>query len=219
MERYQIANAMQPLQFYLRTCLDENLLIPFLDADVYITPSIAEKMRRNGSTQATLRMDEYFVGTYESLKRTKKKVGSSWAGTEIHHIVENYHLQFLGLIDPINQQTYDRSEPCVLLTKAHHSLVIENAVGVAETLFLESKPFNFITAFQQENPGVSKKSKTRQSQLRVAWVKRQERYIPPRITRQEIKQTLLKIYRFAYQERDLKPLRLIAESVIQSMPL
>jgi hypothetical protein len=218
---------MKQLRHYVNECLTRKLLVDSPIRGVYWTPSIARKLEgRSASTREAaplLELSDFFVGTYESLGAAKTAArgftAGMWNNTEIHHIVENYHLQFLGLIDTVDSDTYKRREPCVLLSKTHHNLHMENIIGGAEKVVLEVEDFDFIQKFRDDNPGISDLDKTEQGRRRKEWVLELESERPPRVTRQKIRGTLLEIYNFAYQEPELEPLRLIARAVIRSMPL
>jgi hypothetical protein len=217
-----------PLRHYLHTCLTRRVLVETEISDVYCTPSVASKMRaprtrRRSELLPLLELSDFFVGTYSSLNAARATArlfsADTWSCTEIHHIVENYHLQFLALVLPVNSLTYDVREPCVLLCQKHHSLHMENIIGVAETVIMETRPFNFIDAFRQMNPGLSRRTRDEKARLRTEWVRDMESLPTPPITRQEIRDTLIAIYDFAYQEPEVQPLRMIARAVIQGMPL
>jgi hypothetical protein len=215
---------MQPLSRYVAACLTQRLLVNSPIRDVYWTPSIAQKLGRGGgSPPPLLGLGDFFVGTYESLRNAKATARmlakGMWAGSEIHHIVENYHLQFLGVVQPIDDQTYGYREPCVLLGKKHHDTHVDSIVGGAEQVVLETKPFDFLEAFRAANPGISHLSRTDQGRRRANWVRAEERARPPRVTRYQIRDWLVEMYRFAYQEPELRPLRLIATAVLRGMPL
>ncbi len=215
---------MLPLSRYVGDCVTRRLLVSSPIRDVYWTPSLAQQLGGAGRGPGPLLgLGDFFVGTYESLKNAKATAQvftkGMWAGSEIHHIVENYHLQFLGVVEPINDQTYAYQEPCVLLGKKHHDTHVDNIVGGAEDVVLETKPFNFLEAFRDANPGISSLSRTEQGRRRADWVRTEERGRPPRVTRQQIRDWLVELYRFAYQEPELQPLRLIATAVLQGMRL
>ena len=215
---------MLPLSRYVGDCVTRRLLVSSPIRDVYWTPSLAQQLGGAGrGSGPLLRLGDFFVGTYESLKNAKATAQvftkGMWAGSEIHHIVENYHLQFLGVVEPINDQTYAYQEPCVLLGKKHHDTHVDSIVGGAERVVLESKPFDFLEAFRTANPGISNLSRTEQGRRRADWVRGEERARPPRVTQQQMRDWLVELYQFAYQEPELRPLRLIATAVLRGMPL
>lgn len=218
---------MHPLRTYLADSLAQQLLEPSPIRDLYWSSSLARKLdaasrsMRGGSV--LLDLGDFIVGTYSAVKARKREIEGlypgSWSGTEIHHIVENVHLQFLGVVQPVDELTYRQSEPCVLLAKKHHDTHINGIVGDAERLIMETLPVDFVTAFQQAHPGISRMDRTRQGQLRADWVKARERATPAVVHRRMIREALLEIYGFAYQMPEFRPLRLIARSVISGMPL
>ncbi|MBT8335815.1 MAG: hypothetical protein KJO11_04360 [Gemmatimonadetes bacterium] len=217
---------MHPLPVYLNTCISRGLLEPSPISGVYWSTSIPRKLadaKRRHMSSVTLGLGDFLVAGYTTLANAKKGVHAwvpgSWAGTEIHHIVENFHLQFLGVVETINEQTYRQNEPCVLMAKKHHDTHVDNIVGGAQDLVMETRDLDFVSAFRAAHPGISQKSRTEQAALRAAWVKQQEGRSPPPVTREQIKDALLEIYGFAYQGPELAPLRLIATSVIRGMPL
>lgn len=217
---------MHSLEHYLADCLSDGSLVPSPIDGVYWSAGIPRKLAdasRAGNPFVTLGLGDFLIGTYAGMKAARRAVQTlspgSWSGTEIHHIVENFHLQFLGLVQPVDQRSYEHHEPCVLMAKKHHDTHIDNIVGGAEDLIMETRPFHFVAAFRDQHPGISKKSLTEQARLRAAWVKAQEAQPTPTIRRHEIRDTLLRIYAFAYQEHELRPLRMIARRVIESMPL
>ena len=217
---------MHPLRVYLNACLTQKLLEPSPIAGVFWSASIPRKLadaKRLGGSSVLLGLGDFLVAGYSTLASAKRGVQAlvpgSWSDSEIHHIVENFHLQFLGGIQTIDEQTYRQSEPCVLMAKKHHDTHIDNIVGGAETVVMETKSFDFVKVFRDQNPGISDKSRSEQGALRAAWVLAQASQVPPTIGRQEIRDTLLEIYAFAYQEPEFEPLRLIAAAVIRGMPL
>jgi len=217
---------MHTLSFHLRACLARNLLEPSPIRGVYWSPSIPgrlENARLRRAREVRLELGDFLIAEYSTLATAKRRVQAlvpgCWAGTEIHHIVENFHLQFLGVVQAINEDTYVNAEPCVLMAKKQHDTHIDNIVGGAEKLIMETRPFDFVVAFRDAHPGIASHTRTRQAVMRANWVRAQEALVPPTVTRQEIRNTLLEIYRFAYQESELEPLRLIADAVIGGMPL
>jgi len=217
---------MHALKHYLADCLTEKSLVPSPIDGLYWSSAIPQKLEAASRTRArflTLGLGDFLVGTYARMKTARRAIEAwspgCWSGTEIHHIVENYHLQFLGVVQSISEATYENEEPCVLMAKKHHDTHVDNIVGGAERLVLEARPFDFVAAFRDQHPGISKQNLNRQALPRAAWVKAQERLTVPPVRRQEIRNVLLEIYSFAYQEPELRPLRLIARRVIDGMPL
>ena len=217
---------MHPLRHYVASSIAARLLVPSPIEGVYWSSTIPGKVAQASKAKVqflTLDLGDFLVGTYARMSATRAAISAlapgCWSGTEIHHIVENFHLQFLGLVQPIGDATYDNEEPCVLLAKKHHDTHVDGIVGDAERLIMETKPFNFVSVFKASHPGISKLSRTQQGIQRVTWVKAQETRVPPTLRRQEVRETLREIYSFAYQEPDLRPLKLIAQSVIDGMPL
>lgn len=214
---------MYPLSRYVAECLAQGLLTESPIQGVYWTPSIARKVGAAGGGPAPL-LDcgDFFVGTYDVLQNAKATAHALTpgilAGSEIHHIVE-FHLQFLGVVEAVNDYTYKHEEPCVLLAREDHKLRMENAIGWAERVVLESKPFDFVEVFKAANPGLSNLSRTEAGRRRAAWVKSLESAHPPTITRHQIRDWLLEMYQFAYQEADMRPLRLISTAVLRGMSL
>jgi hypothetical protein len=215
---------MHPIAHYLSSCLNRKLLEPSPIGGVYWSVSIPRKL---GIAQARrqpsilLELGDFLVSDYSTLKQRRRDVErlapGSWSHTEIHHIVENFHLQFLGVEHPLSKHTYDHEEPCVLMPRKQHNLQIENAVGWAEKLEMERQPFDFIQAFRDAHPGVSDEDRTEAPRIRARWVREQELMQPQQINRRVIQQTLRNIYNFAYQQPEFEPLRLIATEVIDGM--
>ena len=218
---------MFPLQSYVADCLAQRLLEASPIQDLYWSTQLGRKVdvavrsRRGGSV--LLDLGDFMVGNYSTLKARKRDIDAmypgSWSGTEIHHIVENFHLQFLGVVQPVSELTYREDEPCVLLSKKHHDTHFNGIIGDAERVIMETLPVDFVTAFQQAHPGISEMDRTRQGQARADWVRAQERAMPPVVHRRMIRDALVETYNFAYQLPELRPLRLIARSVIAGMPL
>ncbi len=48
----------------------------------------------------------------------------------------------------------------MLLAKKHHDTHIDNIVGGAEDLVMETRTFNFVSAFRDQHPGISKQTLT-----------------------------------------------------------
>lgn len=215
---------MHPIAHYLRSCLSRKLLEPSQLGGVYWSASIPRKLaaaRARRQPSILLDLGDFLVSDYSTLKQRRREVErlapGSWSHTEIHHIVENFHLQFLGVEHPLSKQTYEHEEPCVLMPREQHNLQIENAVGWAEKLEMERQPFDFIQAFLDAHPGVSEEDRTEAPRIRAQWVREQERMHPPRIDRRGIQKALRNIYVFAYQQPEFEPLRLIATEVIDGM--
>ncbi len=217
---------MFPLRSYVADALAQQLLVESPLRDVYWSAAISRKLAaasRSSRGSVLLDLGDFLVGTYSTLKARKKDIEAlypgSWSGTEIHHIVENFHLQFLGVVQSVDELTYRNEEPCVLLAKKHHDTHFNGIIGDAERLVMETLPLDFVTAFQEAHPGISELDRTAQGQLRADWVKAQERAAPPLVDRRVIRDALLETYDFAYQGFELRPLRFIARSVILGMPL
>lgn len=217
---------MRSLPYYLADCLNQKLLEPSPMEGVYWSSALAAKIARASSARrayVTLNLGDFVVGSYKVLKGKRKAINKyysdNWLETEVHHIVESAHLQFLGVVQLLDSQTRDHFEPCVLLATVHHKLHMENIIGVAQQMVFERRGVDFMSAFTTDHPGVSDRSLNEDARLRAAWVKAQETVPGSTINRREIRDSLLEMYSIAYQEPELRPLKLIANRVIRDIPL
>jgi hypothetical protein len=224
------------LSILVGDCLDQGLLAP-LTADVYATPSTLQRANklRKGASSPIAAHNEFFIGTYESLGNFKNLVGQydmhgrdngggggrpgMWSDTEIHHIVEHYHLQYLSRHVRIGEASYAQQEPCVVLATPTHKLEFENLIGMAEQVILETKSFSMLKEFAKHQksslPNWKTLSKDAQAVEKRRWTG--EVISKGLITPSEIKRCIEQIYSFAYQLPEHRALKLIAMSVIREM--
>lgn len=222
---------MLSLEKQLRSCLEAGLVQPTDRPDVYYVSPWTRAALREDEGGSDLRpimgLNGLYIGSYHDLKGVVKTLRrarpSAWSKADIHHIVEHHHLQYLGRIFPVDDNSYEKSEPCVVLDRADHSLSIENGIGVAERCVLEGAPVDFVKEFQahfnEKHPlqRFTDLPKREQTRHKVEWLKRTLR--ARRIEPQRIHEWLKEIYSLAYQDADLRPLREISVSVLNSMPV
>lgn len=222
---------MLSLEKLLRSCLEAGLVQATDRPNIYYVSPWTRAVLREEEGESDLPpitgMNGLYIGSYDDLKGVLKTLRRArpiaWSKADIHHIVEHHHLQYLGRIFVVDEDTYRKSEPCVLLDRVDHSLAIENAIGVAERVVLESAPLDFVRGFQadfkQKHPlaRFTDLSKGEQTGHKVEWLKRS--LAPGRIEPHRVQAWLKEIYGLAYRDADLRPLREIAMSVLSSMPV
>jgi hypothetical protein len=214
---------------HLKAGIEEGIIEPSGIPDVYRVPSITRAGARRAAGDDDFRalMDgsDFFIGAYEPLKELKGRVRDvlpHWWRTDIHHIVENHHLQYLARVTKVDGETYRTKEPCVVFLRDSHRLAFDNAIRDAEELFFEMRTFKFVDDFRDSHRGkLSRLDRTATTRLKDEWLKRvaAKRKVSRLQLQKEVRDTLVAIYTFAYQEADLRPLKLIARSVLMSMPL
>lgn len=216
---------MLPEPHYLHDSLERRLLLPSPLPGIYWTPSVAAKLQRTGRNHsAVMSIADFFIGPYDRLKHVRtlanKLTPGIWSGSEIHHIVEHHHLQFLGVRQPFSRQTYRHHEPCVVLSLRDHNLVMENLIGDAvRTVLGGDRGVDFLDEFNRANPGAATLSHTEQGKISAGWVLAQESTSTSRVNRRTIRDWLVEIYAFAYQQPEFAPLRSVALSVLKGVPL
>jgi len=185
--------------------------------DVFWTPSVETKLHaapKRGQSSVVLGRGDYIVGTYASLRAAREffRVGnrSVWQGTDIHHIVENQHLQFCATAGIVSDHSYENLEPCVVMTDVRHRLLIENLIGNAVRLECEAAGTNPFARYDAERAkksesGSGKKSRGERARERAGWVNTQ-----PAGTREQIGKMLVKVYSTAYHLDDERPLLRVA---------
>lgn len=219
---------MRSIHDYFRSSIARGLVLMTEEEDVFYTPaSLRKRWRAQSGGGDGLRpiMDDsdFLYGSYRRLKSLKRSVQRQtpgiWEDTDIHHIVENHHLQYLGRVYTVDEITYERLEPCVLFVRSHHNLLLDGAIGDAERYVLESKPFDFVTEFKQAHADIRLGARTKRelALLKTKWLT--ELVNARKVNRLDIQKWLIEVYQEAYQEADMRPLAEIARSVIQSMPL
>lgn len=216
---------MLPEPHYVRESVDRNLLLASPLPGIFWTPSIASKLEHaRGATTVPMSLADHFVGPYERLKHVRKLANKFtpgvWSGTEIHHIVEHHHLQFLGVLQPFTKHSYDHHEPCVVLGRRDHNLIMENAIGDAvRTVLGGDRGVDFLEAFKVANPGAADLPKDELGRLSAGWVVTQEADAKSGISRRQIRDWLIEVYALAYQDHEFAALRSVALSVIRGVPL
>lgn len=107
---------MHPLSVYVNACLAQGLLVQSPITGVYWSTSIPRKLAdagRRGDAFVQLELGDFLIAGYSTLANAKRGVQAlvpgSWSGTEIHHIVENFHLQFLGVHETIGERSRGRA--------------------------------------------------------------------------------------------------------------
>jgi hypothetical protein len=207
------------------------LIAPVRAPNVLWTPSVEAKFRAPTSARGRpveLKYPDMIVGTYSALRTLRevlrKEKPTLWLGTDIHHIVENQHLQFVGRRGVIGERSYRHDEPCVLLPQDHHRLLMSSLIGGSVTLHREQRleDDNYgidciaeYNAYRKDNPVVvntSQAARDAKAQHRAEWVSRQEGG-----TRREIGELLLDIYEFAYHQSAEMPLDVIAADTIEAL--
>lgn len=219
---------MRSIHDYFRSSIAQGLVLTTDDPDVFYTPARhRDAARREAGEEGGLRPimggSDFVFGSYGKLKslkrREQRREPGVWDETDIHHVVENHHLQYLGRVHTVDDHTYERLEPCVLFVRSHHNLVLDGAIGVAEEYVLESKRFNFVQEFATAHREVKLSALDRgaMTKLKTRWLARvvAER----RVTMREVREWLVEVYGEAYQEADMRPLREIAASVLRGMPV
>jgi hypothetical protein len=219
---------MRSIHDYFRSSIARGLVLMTEEEDVFYTPaSLRKRWRAQGGDADGLRpiMDDsdFLYGSYRRLKTLKRSVQKQtpgiWEDTDIHHIVENHHLQYLGRVYTVDEITYERLEPCVLFVRSHHNLVLDGAIGDAERYVLESKPFDFVQEFKKAHGDIKLGTRTKRelTLLKTKWLT--DLVNMRKVNRSDIQKSLIEIYQEAYQEADMRSLAEIARSVIQSFPL
>jgi hypothetical protein len=220
---------MQDVRYHLKAGIEEGIIEPTGIDGVYRVPSaIRSRARRTAGDddiRGLMEGSDFFIGAYEPLKELKDRIRDilpHWWRTDIHHIVENHHLQYLARVTRVDDRTYREKEPCVVFLRDSHRLAFDNAIRDAENLILEDAKFHFVDEFREAHRGrLSRLDRTATTRLKDQWLKRQavERKVARLQLQRQIRDTLVRIYGFAYHEADLRPLKLIASSVLHSMPL
>ena len=224
---------MLAIQHYLKSGVEEGIIKRVPSTDVYWTPTITrDQLRERDRSESSVELrpimarSDFLIGTYKDLDELRDEVRDDdplgWGHSDIHHIVENHHLQYLGRVQAIDDNTYYKEEPCVVFLRRQHRLVIDNAVNDAEQVVFEASGFNFVREFRDAHRGkLSGKSRVEQTRMKMNWLKDQasKRKVNRLDLQRTIKDRLLELYSFTYQEADLRPLKLVARSVIGSMPV
>lgn len=216
---------MLPEPHYVRDALDQRLLTKTPLSTVFWTPSLARKLRA-AKPRAEVEYDrgDFFVGSYVHLTHLKALADSItpgvWEGSEIHHIVEQQHLNLLGVKKPFSNHTYRHESPCVVLSEKEHDSVINNAIGGAMRMVLTGeRGFDFMKHWRDSHPGLSDLDWDEKGSLVAAWLQSEEKQPLPKFTRTTIREMLAEAYAFAYHEPFLQPLRSVALSVIKGVPI
>jgi len=214
---------------HLKAGIEEGIVEPSGIDGVYRVPSALRAHARRAAGDDDIRGlmegSDFFIGAYEPLKELKDRIRGilpHWWRTDIHHIVENHHLQYLARVVKVDNRTYRQKEPCVVFLRDSHRLAFDNAIRDAENLILEDAKFRFVDEFRAAHRGkLTRLDRTALTRLKDQWLKRQamERKVGRLQLQKEIRDALVRIYDFAYHEADLRPLKLIARSVLQGMPL
>jgi hypothetical protein len=219
---------MRTVHDFFKSAIAMNLVSGTDDPDIYYTPA-ALRMRSRavasepGDLNAIMAGSDFLYGTYSRLKalkrREQRRAPGTWTDTDIHHIVENHHLQFLGRVYPVDDDTYGNLEPCVLFLRSQHNLVLNGAIEDATNYVLESKRFNFVEEFDRAHKGsrLCDMSRGQMTLMKVGWLR--DVVAQKKVTLREVREWLVEVYREVYQEADMRPLREISESVLRGMPV
>ena len=216
---------MLPEPHYVRDALDQKLLAKTPLPAVFWTPSVARKLRAaKPRTHVVYDRGDFFVGSYVHLTHLKVFADSiapdAWVGSEIHHIIEQQHLNLLGVKHPFSNHTYQHESPCVVLSEKEHDSVINNAISNAVRMVLTGeRGFDFMKPWRDSHPGLSKLDWDAKGLLVAPWLEAEEKKERPQFTRTLIRDMLIEAYAFAYHEPFLQPLRSVALSVLRGVPL
>jgi hypothetical protein len=203
------------------------------DRDVLWTPSVAAKLNRGAAArrnEVALSHPDKIIGRYRDLRTLREKLQAQnptlWIGTDIHHIVENQHLQFIGVRGAITEHTYNNEEPCVLLPQDHHRLLMHSLIGGSLKVHGDDRDddddrgISYIreyNEFKKKNPVVyhaAGAKRTAKAYHRADWVSGR----PPG-TRAHIGELLVDVYEFAYHQSTERPLDQIAVDLISALCL
>ena len=214
-----------------RTIARGLLVVPTDRSDVIWTPSVSARLtaaKQQPGKFVALRYPDMIVGTYRTLAGLREKLREQypglWIGTDIHHIVENQHLQFIGRRGFIGENSYAYDEPCVLLPQDNHRLLMDSLIGGAVTLQREQRAedadygIDYIrqyNAFRSEHPvphNASRPNRTEKAFHRATWVAGE-----PNGTRKQFGELISDIYHFAYQNSQEQPLQQIASDLIKAL--
>jgi hypothetical protein len=178
--------------------------------------------------EAALAYPDMIIGRYNDLRTLRETLRAKnpmlWIGTDIHHIVENHHLQFIGVRGEITEHTYNNEEPCVLLPQDHHRLLMHSLIGGSVKVNGDDRDeeddrgISYIreyNEYRKKNPvaytgPVSKR--TAKAYHRAGWVAGR-----PAGTRAKIGELLADVYRFAYHQSTERPLDRIAVDLIGAL--
>ena len=233
---------MTLLQRSIQTCLTPGLLVEAVaHSGIYWTPSVATKLtaakasgvgRAGGRPrQVALTSTDMIVGTYHDLDRLRSALRAQdsrlWAGTDIHHIVENQHLRFLAVRDGAGAQSYRYDEPCVLLVWERHRLLFDSLIGLAvklegeawESTHRSADPFTAYKAYRKAHPvppDPNAPERTRKARHCAGWVSQEWAAPGSGRTRAAIGALLLDAYGFAYHQSHEALLGEIAAGTIRA---
>jgi hypothetical protein len=207
------------------------LIVPAKAPNVLWTPSVEAKLRAGAGARGglvELKYPDMIVGTYGALRTLREALRAEnptlWLGTEIHHIVENQHLQFVGPRGVIGERSYQHEEPCVLLPQDHHRLLMSSLIGGSVSLHREQRledddyGIDYIkeyNKYREDNPVVvrpAQPARDAKALHRAEWVGSHGGG-----ARREIGELLLDIYEFAYHQSAELPLDVIAADTIEAL--
>ncbi|MBP6574015.1 MAG: hypothetical protein KA230_06185 [Flavobacteriales bacterium] len=208
-------------------------------ADVHVVSSVAglvdmsyrvrsialiEKYSGSKPSISFLRDGVFLVGTYAAFIADRKAINECfkliWTETDLHHIVEFQHLQFLYGPGYDPKRSYEDVEPVVLMTQPHHRREVDANVRMAENgtpYFLERR--KLLKAHHSEAAKVrgfiwntdNKEQKMLKAKEAIAW-----NQLPGNgqsIGR--IRASLVHMYKDVYREREYEVLQRIALNVLK----
>ena len=176
--------------------------------DVYVIGSFL-RAPVNGQAFYELRRGEFFVGSYSGLKTFREEIkgAGGMAQADIHHIVENNHLQFLDFKHKLSETTYEHQEPCVMLHHTEHRLFLTGGFRSGEKLFA-----NLFKMERENRPkNLSEANVVALRDHKVKWIQQNG------INAGELEKMFLSFYDTVYDWPEFAPLRRIVKNVLEQV--